>query len=63
MANKKKLKFSLVMEYFPDEDRLEFLEEKIDEIDNIIIRVEIEKLSTEDFVEYLKENKGEVAIA
>ena len=51
------------MEYFPDEDRLEFLEEKIDELDNIIIRVEIEKLSTEDFVEYLKENKGEVAIA
>ena len=40
MAKKKKLKYSLVMEYFPDEDRLEFFEEKIDEIDNIIITLQ-----------------------
>ena len=63
MASKKKLKYSLVMEYSPDEDQLEYLEERIDEIDNQVRKIQVDRLTLEDLMEFLEDNKDNIAIA
>ena len=62
MTKKNKLKYSLIMEYCPDEDQLEFIEERIDALSHITRLVQIEKLSRKDFFRYLAE-RDDIAIS
>ena len=62
MATKKKLRYSLVMEYNEEEDQLEFIEEKLEPIGELLELVKVEKLTKEEFITYL-ESREDIAIA
>ena len=62
MATKKKLRYSLVMEYNEEEDQLEFIEERIEPIGELLELVKVEKLTKEEFMTYL-ESREDIAIA
>ena len=62
MATKKKLRYSLVMEYNEEEDQLEFIEEKLEPIGDLLELVRVEKLTKEEFLMYLK-SREDIAIA
>jgi hypothetical protein len=62
MATKKKLRYSLVMEYNEEEDQLEFIEEKLEPIGDLLELVRVEKLTKEEFLTYLK-SREDIAIA
>ena len=59
----KKFKYSLTMEYSPEEDQLEFIEERIDKIEEDVKRIQIEELTLEELMDFLEDNKGNIAIA
>ena len=63
MAKKRKLKYSLTMEYCPEEDLLEFIEERIDELGESDEIIKVEKLNKEDLMDYLIEHEKDIAIA
>ena len=63
MSKKRKLKYSLTMEYCPEEDQLEFIEERIDEIGEGGEIIKFETLDKEDLIDYLREHAKDVAIA
>ena len=51
------------MEYCPEEDQLEFIEERIDEIGEGGEIIKFETLDKEDLIDYLREHAKDVAIA
>ena len=51
------------MEYSPEEDQLEFIEERIDKIEEDVKRIQIEELTLEELMDFLEDNKGNIAIA
>tara|TARA_R100000655_G_scaffold13520_2_gene30522 strand:+ start:2283 stop:2468 length:186 start_codon:yes stop_codon:yes gene_type:complete len=59
----KKFKYSLTLEYSPEEDQLEYIEERIDKLDEEAQRIQIEDLTLEDLLIYLEDNEDNVAIA
>jgi hypothetical protein len=62
MAAKKKLRYSLIMEYNQEEDQLEFIEERLEPIGELLELVKVEKLTKEEFMMYL-ESREDIAIA
>jgi hypothetical protein len=62
MATKKKIRYSLVMEYNEEEDQLEFIEERLEPIGELLELVRVEKLTKEEFITYL-ESREDIAIA
>ena len=62
MATKKKLRYSLIIEYNQEEDQLEFIEERLEPIGELLELVKVEKLTREEFMMYL-ESREDIAIA
>ena len=62
MGTKKKLRYSLVMEYNEEEDQLEFIEERLEPIGESVKRIKIENLTMEELMLYF-ETTEDIAIA
>ena len=50
------------MEYNEEEDQLEFIEERLEPIGELLELVKVEKLTKEEFITYL-ESREDIAIA
>jgi UDP-N-acetylmuramyl tripeptide synthase len=62
MATKKTLRYTLIMEFNPDEDQLEFIEERMDALNKAVELVKVEKLTRRELMRYLA-GRDDIAVA